>query len=114
MKTYQSKGSNKLLILNQKTSMKVMLSKVILMKGNINYTIFYLEGGKERVVAHSMKFFENHLENNGFIRVHRAFMINPNYVKAYDAEQDILMMSNGQKAMISRRRKHVLKGIVNV
>lgn len=112
MKTYQQKGNNTLLILNHKTSAKVLINSVILIKGDINYTKFYMEGGRERIVAHSIKFFENHLENHGFLRVHRAFMINPNYVKMYDAELEILTMSNGQKATISRRRKAVLKDFV--
>jgi DNA-binding LytR/AlgR family response regulator len=112
MKTYQQKGNNTLLILNHKTSSKVLISNVILIKGDINYTKFYMEGGKERVVAHSIKFFENHLENHGFLRVHRAFMINPKYVKTYNSEQEVLTMSNGQIATISRRRKAVLKDFV--
>jgi DNA-binding LytR/AlgR family response regulator len=112
MKTYQQKGNNALLILNHKTSTKVFINSVILIKGDINYTKFYMDGGKERVVAHSIKFFENHLETHGFLRVHRAFMINPNYVKNYDSEQEILTMSNGQIANISRRRKSVLKSLV--
>ena len=113
MKIYQQKGKNTLLILNHKTSAKVLINSVILIKGDINYTKFYLEGGTEKTVAHSIKFFETHLENHGFLRVHRAFMINPNYVKSYNSEQEILTMTNGQIAPISRRRKGVLKGLVN-
>jgi DNA-binding LytR/AlgR family response regulator len=112
MKTYQQKGNSTLLILNQKTSSKVFINSVILIKADINYTKFYLDGGKEKTVAHSIKFFENHLESHGFLRVHRAFMINPNYVKNYDSEQEVLTMSNGQIANISRRRKSVLKDFV--
>ena len=113
MKTYQQKGNNMLLILNHKTSSKVLINSVILIKGDINYTKFYMEGGKEKTVAHSIKFFETHLETHGFLRVHRAFMINPKYVKTYNLEQEILTMSNGQIANISRRRKHTLKDLIN-
>lgn len=91
----------------------MLINSVILIKGDINYTKFYLEGGTEKTVAHSIKFFENHLENHGFLRVHRAFMINPNYVKAYNSKQEVLTMTNGQIANISRRRKAVLKGLVS-
>jgi DNA-binding LytR/AlgR family response regulator len=112
MKTYQQKGNNNILILNHKTSSKVLINSVILIEGNINYTKFYLKEGKQKLVAHTMKFFESHLESHGFLRVHRAFMINPNYVKKYNSEQETLTMSNGQIANISRRRKGVLKDFV--
>jgi DNA-binding LytR/AlgR family response regulator len=112
MKTYQQKGNNALLILNHKTSFKVLVKSVILIKGDINYTKFYLEGGKVKTVSHSIKFFESHLETHGFLRVHRSFMINPNYVKTYNSEQEEITMSNGQIANISRRRKGILKDLV--
>lgn len=112
MKIYQQKGNNMLLTLNHKTSTKILINSVILIEGNINYTKFYLKEGKERVVAHTIKFFERHLETHGFLRVHRAFMINPNHVKTYNSEQEVLTMTNGQIANISRRRKHTLKGLV--
>jgi DNA-binding LytR/AlgR family response regulator len=112
MKTYQQKGNNSLLILNHKTSKKVFINDVILLKGDVNYTTFYLEHGREKVVAHTIKFFENYLETHGFLRVHRSYMINPNHVKNYNPEEYLLTMTNGEKATISRRRKSVLKGFV--
>ena len=109
MKKYKQKGNNMLLTLNHKTSSKVFINSVVLIEGNANYTKFYMKEGQERVVAHTIKFFESHLETHGFLRVHRAFMINPNHVKTYDEEQNIITMVNGQQAAISRRRKSVLK-----
>ena len=112
MKTYQQRGNESLLIINQKTLEKVLLQNVVLLKGNVNYTTFHLEHGKKRVVAHTLKFFENYLETRGFLRVHRSFMINPNFVKEYNEEQEFVMMANGHKANISRRKKNILKDFV--
>lgn len=109
MKTYQQKGNNSLLILNHKTSTKVLINNVVLIKGDINYSIFCMKDGEEKLVAHTIKFFENHLETHGFLRIHRGYMINPDYVKTYNSEQEVLTMTNGQIATISRRRKHILK-----
>jgi two-component system LytT family response regulator len=109
MKTYQQKGNDELLILNHKTSAKVLITNVILIKGDVNYTKFYMNGGREKLVAHSIKFFETYLETHGFLRVHRAFMINPNYIIEYDSRQAVLTMTNGQKATVSRRRKQNVK-----
>lgn len=109
MKTYQPKGSDSLLIINHKTSQKVLIKNVILLKGNINYSTLYLQNGKEKTLSHTLKFYEVFLKTHGFLRVHRAFLINPNYVQEYSEEQEIVTMTNGHKASISRRRKHELK-----
>jgi DNA-binding LytR/AlgR family response regulator len=106
MKKYKQSGNNTLLTLNQKTSKKVLISNVVLLKGVINYTIFYMENGKEKLVARPIKFFENYLKTHGFLRVHRSFLINPNHIKNFDKEQFLITMTNGAKANISRRRKH--------
>ena len=111
MKTYQQNVNESLLIINQKTLKKILLQNVILLKGNINYTTFYLQNGREKVVAHTLKFFENYLETQGFLRIHRSFMINPNFVKEYQQEQEYVLMENGHKATISRRRKYTLKDL---
>ena len=104
MKTYQQKGNKSLLIVNHRTSKKILINDVVLLKGDINYTTFHLQGGEAKVVAHSIKFFEPYLETQGFLRVHRSFMVNPNHVKEYNQEHEILTMTNGQKANISRRK----------
>jgi two-component system LytT family response regulator len=111
MKTYQQKGNTSLLIINHKTSKKVLINHVVLLKGDVNYTTFYLESGKSKVVAHTIKFFEKYLETHGFLRVHRSFMINPDYVIEYNTEQEVLTMITGHKATISRRKRHTLENL---
>ena len=105
MKTYQSTGKSIFLILNHKTAKKVLINQVVLLKGDINYTTLHLDNGKKKVVPHTLKFFETFLATHGFLRVHRSFLINPDFVKEYDAEQEILIMSTGEEATISRRRR---------
>ena len=111
MKTYQPKGSDLLLIINHKTSQKVLIKNVVLLKGNVNYTTLYLESGKIKTLSHTLKFYETFLKTQGFLRVHRAFMINPNYVKEYCEQKQVVTMINGHKAEISRRRRHELKDL---
>jgi hypothetical protein len=68
MQSYRQKGSNALLILNHKTSSKVFIDSVVLIKGNANHTTFYLDVGRQMVVIHSVKFLENYLGNHVFPR----------------------------------------------
>ena len=109
MKTYQPKGNNTLLILNHKTLKKVLIANVVLLEGSINYSILYMQDGKTKMIPHTLKFFETFLKTHGFLRVHRSCLINPNHVQHYNQEQEILTMTNGYQASISRRRKHELR-----
>jgi DNA-binding LytR/AlgR family response regulator len=110
MKTYQHLTNGNQLVINKKTSVKVPIKEVVLLKGEINYTTFYLRFGRNKVVAHTLKFFESFLEEQGFVRAHRSCIINPKFVQEYDKNNQILLMSNGEVVNISRRRQ---KGFEN-
>jgi DNA-binding LytR/AlgR family response regulator len=105
MRTYQHTANENQLILNHRKSLKVSIKEVILLKGDINYTTFYFRFGKNRVVSHTLKFFESYLEEQGFVRVHRSCIINPKFVQEYDKNNQLLLMSNGEVVNISRRRQ---------
>ena len=112
MKTYLQKGNNSFLIINHKTSKKVFVNDVILLEGNINYTIFHFENCRTKVVAHSIKFFEPFLETHGFLRTHRSYMINPNHIREYNKIDEKLTMSNGRNVFISRRKKRSVENLL--
>ena len=76
----------------------------MLLKGKANYTIFVLNDGREKVVAHTLKYFESFLQTYGFQRVHRASIINPSYVKSYNEATKIITLTNEMSVQISRRR----------
>lgn len=112
MKKYIQEGNNSLLILNHKSSKKVFVSDVVLLEGDANYTTIFMDNGKKKVLAHSIKYYEEFLKTHGFLRVHRTFLVNPNHVKTYNQESRELTMTNGQQAIISRRKEHIAKKFV--
>jgi DNA-binding LytR/AlgR family response regulator len=112
MKKYEQKGNNSLLILNHRTFKKVMINQVVLLKADINYTTIFMDNGKKKVLTHSIKYYEAFLETHGFLRVHRTFMVNPNHIKTYNQKSRELTMSNGEQAVISRRKEYIAKKFV--
>jgi hypothetical protein len=66
MKKYEQKGNKSLLILNHRTSKKVLINQVVLLKAVINYTTLFIDNDKKKALAHSMKYYEAFLETHGF------------------------------------------------
>ena len=56
-------------------------------------------------MAHTLKYFESFLRAYGFQRVHRASMINPKYVKAYNEATKIITLTNEMSVQLSRRKR---------
>ena len=111
MKTYIQKGNASLLIINHKTSQKVLIKNVVLLEGNANYITLYLESGRKEILSHTLKFYETYLKNHGFLRVHRGYLINPQHVKKYCYDNYVVTMNGGQQAAISRRKVNKLKNV---
>ncbi len=111
MKTYIQKGNASLLIINHKTSRKVLIKNVVLLEGNVNYTTLHLESGRKEILSHTLKFYETFLKSHGFLRIHRGYLINPEYVKEYCYDEYIVTMTSGHQANISRRKVQNLKNL---
>lgn len=90
--------------INQKTHKTICLQEVIMLHGDINYTTLCLKNGKKIMIAHTLKYFEGQLHKYGFMRVHRAFLVNPAYILRYDSVGHKIEMDCNLIAQVSRRR----------
>ena len=61
----------------------VVLKDVVWCEANDNLTVFHLIDGTKKTVCKTLKFYEEALSNYDFIRVHKSYIININYVKKY-------------------------------
>ena len=103
-----------LLIINQKNKKTIAINQIIMLRGFINYTRFYLQNGKQRFSARTLKHYEELLNNKGFIRVHRGFIVNQKCIVEHNLVTSQLILTDGYEADISRRRKgELLKEMVN-
>jgi two-component system LytT family response regulator len=97
------------IVLNHKTRIEsVYCRDVVWLEGDINYTIVHLQSGKKHHVAKTLKEFEETLcgDNSRFLRIHKTSIINTQYVqKIMNGQTASLLLKNGQKLEVSRRKK---------
>jgi two-component system, LytTR family, response regulator len=71
-------------------------------------SIFHLHGERKRLLSRTLKSFETMFEEQGFIRVHRSCIVNPKFIKQYDRNHQVLIMTDGEIVNIARRRQQTL------
>lgn len=108
MKTISKLTQFNFLTVNFKQKTKIPTNKIIMMEGHNNYTLFYLENGKQKMYARTLGHFEEQLSNDSFIRCHRAFLINSDFITGYNKEENKFFMQNNLEATISRRKQGCL------
>lgn len=94
----------------------VLLSDDILcIEASDDYVIFHTEK-EQHVKKQTLKFYENKLDNEQFLRVHRSFIIRINAlsrIEPYSKDAFSGLMTNGTKVSISKSGYDKLKGLLN-
>lgn len=84
----------------------VALKDVIYCESDDNYSKFYLTDGPPYLVTKPLRDMQELLEERGFLRVHRQFLINLDHIKKFvRGEGNYLIMSSQQSIPVSRAQK---------
>jgi two-component system LytT family response regulator len=85
------------------------------LEADVNYTIFHLNNGKKIIVSFTLKKYATDDQFNGFLRVHKSFLLNPDYVSNYEqkGKKARVHLSNGQTLEVARRKINSIKNYIN-
>ena len=96
----------KLCIPSLKGFQVVELENIIYCEAESSYTIFHLINSQKITASKSIIEYEMLLQDSGFLRVHKSFMINMNHIKEYQrGEGGTVVLSNNLEVEVSRRKK---------
>ena len=81
----------------------VLLSNIIRLEGERNYTRFVLSNGQQIVTSRTLLSYERILPQS-FVRTHKNCIINLLYFKSTNAANTSLRLSDGCHVLVARRR----------
>lgn len=98
---------NKKLVLPTAAGFEVVAVKeIIRLTGSGNYTEIFLTDGKKKVVSKVLKHFQEMLEDQGFIRVHKSHIVCMDQVQGYHRGRGgMLTMADGAEIEVSPTKK---------
>jgi len=103
---------NKLKKLILKTLDNIYLLKVqelLYCRSDGAYTEFFTAGGQKIVVSKSLKEYQEMLNDQGFFRVHKSYLINLAHIVRFEkADGGFVVMSNNEKVPVSSRKREDL------
>lgn len=101
-----------------KTGIKIRIipvDKIIYLEAQDDYIMVYTDEGKH-LKQGTMKYYEDHLDNSRFIRVHRSYIVRIDQVtqlEPYGKDSYILKLKNGAALKVSRNGLKNLKENIN-
>ncbi|WP_254563056.1 LytR/AlgR family response regulator transcription factor [Dyadobacter diqingensis] len=85
---------------------------ITFLEGEGNYTFIYTNAGKRYLVSKTLKSLAELLANN-FIRVHKSYLVNSDYVVERMEDDRMLKMACGKEVIVSRRKIKEITGILD-
>ncbi len=81
-------------------------SDILYCKADDNYTEIFLNTNKKKLVSKTLKYFEDALNDTGFARVHKSYLVNVNEIVKYvKGKGGSVILSNGKEIMVSSAKK---------
>ncbi len=90
---------------------KIPAQSIIRIEAMSNYCKIYFSDAYPLTVAKVLHWFEENLPVETFCRIHRAHIINKDFIAEISINNQITLM-NGEQLQASRRRKKVVRQMV--
>lgn len=89
--------------------------RIVYLSAQVNYTIFHLVEGEYVLTSLSLSTYSALLENYGFMRIHKSYLLNLHYLHQCRIHHFAsLTLPSGQTLAISRRKRATLRKMVKV
>src|SRR5688572_5615676 len=87
----------------------VFINTILYCEAVDNFTRFHLEGRSPLLICRTLKYFEDILKDHRFLRIHRSFVINPEFVIRYaKGKGGFVTMKNNKELEVSPAKKNEL------
>ena len=97
-----------LTIRTQQGDLYLSLKDILFIEGDRNYSNIYLINNKKELVSKTLSNLEELLEDKGFFRCHKSFLVNKSHIKN-DTKSFEIKLTNNITIPISRRKKDAFK-----
>lgn len=105
---------NKKITISCKTeTISADIDQVMYIEGNRNYQTFYLKDGSKFDARVLMSELENKLKENGFIRVHKGYLVNYLFIRMIGTDE-VKLTNNKVLPLSSKRKDEIMEEYLSV
>ncbi|WKK77323.1 LytTR family DNA-binding domain-containing protein [Marivirga salinae] len=93
----------------------VPYSQIVACESNNNYCIIHLKDGNTNTVSKTLKYIEQAINSNNFLRIHQSYLVNTEYINRYlKSDGGSLEMMNKKIFPISKSYKEKVSDFLQV
>lgn len=103
----ESPGQQRLLLATQNGTLNFPLKEITHIESERNYSFIHLANGRKQLSSKNLAYFEEILNDKGFLRCHRSYLINRFHAKSLNREH--ITLTVGSEIPVARRKKGEVK-----
>ena len=97
--------NKKLLLKYRKKQILINYQDIIYCESRSNYTDIHLVSDNKKIsYTKTLKTVENLLSGDNFLRCHKSFIVNVDYIESFNVKKMEIQLTNGDKIKISRNQ----------
>lgn len=91
----------------------ICFNDILYFKAEGRYTHVFLNNGESILTARLLKRFENKLPGDLFLRIHKSYVINMNYISSFSKKSSVFLVQGTDTSLgiSKRRRKRVFEAL---
>jgi two-component system LytT family response regulator len=111
-KTPLKKVQNSIRIGSKHKGCNIQIEEILYLEAYQNYTFFHLTTGVRLLSGKPLKYYEELLNESGFIRTHRSFLVQLVHIKTYECKYRLLRLKGDKKLLVSYRKRYHISKII--
>jgi len=90
------------------------IDEILRLEADRSYTHIHLVKKRPFITSKTLKHFEEMLEEFQFIRTHKSHLVNPRHITRLSNDNEFVMLTDGSKVEVSRRKKEDVQKQLNL
>ena len=83
----------------------IRAENIVCLEADGNYTHLFTRDGRQFLVSRTLGLYADHLDNQMFVRIHKSYVINVNFLQSFEFQTSrVIKLSGGKEVTVSRRR----------
>lgn len=96
------------LVSTKKQNQFIKITDIVMIKAESNYSVLYLQNGESVLTSKTLKHWIEKCNSNLFLRTHKSFVVNKNFIRSFDSSKSVLHLTNNLIATCSDQGRRLV------
>lgn len=105
---------SRIVLTTQESLQVIQLKDIVYCQSEGGYTWFFLTDGQKILISKPLKFYDELLPEDCFLRPHQSYLVNMMYVDKYLKVGDLILKDKTEIPVSTRRKDHIIQRIMSI